>query len=217
MRPSPLSALRLYLLRCVVALAGPALSPLAASAQPADVLTCTGPFARDADEARLIKAFGAANVQRGRIEVGEGEKQAGAVLFPKDRKRRLQLTWQDGGKRRRPGTIYIREGSAWSVAAPGGGRIAPGATLLEVEAANGGPFTILGFGWDYGGTATDWRGGRLAGAGGGCSLIIRFNQTPEAGSDSPDDVSGDREFSSSDAAIRAVKPFVGEILLSWPD
>lgn len=192
------------------ALAGPAF----AQAGP---LACTGPFARDAGEAALVKAFGARNVRRAAIEVGEGEKLPGAVIFPKDRKRRLELTWQDGAKRRRPATIYIREGSAWTVAVPSAGRIGLGATLLAVEAANGRPFGILGFGWDYGGTANDWRGGELDKAGGGCKLTIHFAETPDAGGSARDRVTGDREFSSSDGDIRAVRPVAGEILLSWTD
>jgi hypothetical protein len=140
----------------LVACAGTAL------AQAPNLLACNGPFARDADEAALIKTFGAANVQRARIEIGEGEKADGAILFPKDSKRRLELIWRDGKKRRQPGTIYVREGSAWAVTGPAGERLAIGSALAAVEAANGKPFSILGFDWDYSGTAADWQGGKLA-------------------------------------------------------
>ncbi|WP_332680694.1 hypothetical protein [Bosea sp. (in: a-proteobacteria)] len=204
LRPAPLAAVL-------------ALGALPAFAQAPSPIACSGPFARNADEAALIRAFGAANVRRTRIEVGEGEKQPGAILFPNDRKRRIELTWHDGAKRRRPATIYIREGSQQAVLAPDGARIAIGTTLAEVEKANGRPFTILGFGWDYAGTATDWRGGKLTKAGGGCRLLVRFHDTPGANGAALERVSGDREFASSDADIRAVKPVIGEILLSWAD
>jgi hypothetical protein len=188
-----------------------------ARAQTADLLACSGPFARDADEAALIKAFGTANVQRARIEIGEGEKAAGAILFPKDRKRRLELIWRDGKKRRGPGTIYVREGSAWSVAGPASERLAIGSTLSAVEAANGKPFSILGFDWDYSGTAADWQGGKLAKAFGGCRLTIRFGYPKGADAKALDRLSGDKEFSSSNPDMRLVKPIAYEILLSWPD
>lgn len=197
--------------------AGLAFGALPATAQAPAPVACTGPFARDADEAALIRAFGATNVRRARIEIGEGEKQPGAILFPNDRKRRIELTWQDGAKRRRPGTIYIREGSNQAVLAPDGTRIAIRTPLAAVEKANGRPFTILGFSWDYAGTASDWRGGKLAKAGGGCRLLVRFHDTPGANAAALDRVSGDREFASSAADIRAVKPVVGEILLSWSE
>ena len=187
------------------------------AAQPLAPVACTGPFARNADESALIRAFGKNNVRRARIEIGEGEKQQGAMIFPGDSKRRIELIWQDGAKRRRPATIYIREGSNQSVEGPDGTRIALGTTLAAVERANGGPFTVLGFGWDYAGTATDWRGGKLAKAGGGCRLLLRFHDTQGADGAALDRVSGDSEFSSGDADIKAVKPVVGEILLSWTE
>ena len=141
----------------------------------------------------------------------------GAIIFPGDGKRSIELIWQDGAKRRHPATIYIREGSNQSVEDPDGTRIAIGTTLAAVEKANGAPFTILGFGWDYAGTATDWRGGKLAKAGGGCRLLLRFHDAPDANGAALERVTGDQEFASSDADIRAVKPVVGEILLSWTD
>lgn len=188
-----------------------------ASAQTPDLLACTGPFARDADEAALIRAFGAANVQRARIEIGEGEKAAGAILFPKDKRRRLELIWRDGKKRRGPATIYVRDGSAWAVAGPAGERLTIGSALAAVEAANGKPFSILGFDWDYSGTAADWQGGKLAEAFGGCRLTIRFGYPKGADAKALDRLSGDKEFSSSNPDMRLVKPTAYEILLSWPD
>lgn len=195
----------------LVALAGTAF------AQAPDLLACTGPFAREADEAALIKAFGAANVQRARIEIGEGEKAAGAILFPKDKKRRLELIWRDGKTRRGPSTIYVRQGSAWAVAGPAGERLAIGSALAAVEAANGKPFSILGFDWDYSGTAADWQGGKLEKAFGGCRLTIRFGYPKDADAKALDRLSGDKEFSSADPDMRLVKPTAYEILLSWPD
>lgn len=188
-----------------------------AQAQTADLLACNGPFARNADEAALIRAFGAGNVQRTRVEIGEGEKASGAILFSKDRKRRLELIWRDGKKRRGPGTIYIREGSNWAVAGPAGERFTIGSALAAVEAANGKPFSILGFGWDYSGTANDWQGGKLEKAFGGCRLTIRFSYPEGADAKALDRLSGDKEFSSSDPDMRLVKPTAYEILLSWPD
>ncbi|WID97660.1 hypothetical protein QO058_05220 [Bosea vestrisii] len=192
-------------------------SAVTAGAQTADLLACNGPFARNADEAALIRAFGAENVQRARIEIGEGEKAAGAILYPKNRKRRLELIWRDGAKRRGPGTIYVREGSGWAVAGPAGERLAIGTALAMVEGANGKPFSILGFDWDYSGTAADWQGGKLAGAFAGCKLTVRFGYPKGADVKALDRLSGDKEFSSSDPDMRLVKPTAYEILLSWPD
>lgn len=203
---------------CFAALAIALLVALA-SAQMPTVLDCTGPFARNADEAALARAFGAANVKRAEIDVGEGFTNPGAIVFPDQPKRRIEIIWRDPAKRRGPGTIRLRNGSAWSIRPPGPGerRLATGATLAEVEAANGQPFTILGFDWDSAGYAADWGNGTLARPVGGCSLELLFAPDPAAPGSARAAVSGDRESRSSDPAIRAVKPVVARISLEWPE
>ena len=104
-----------------------------------------------------------------------------------------------------------------AVAGPAGERLAIGSALAAVEAANGKPFSILGFDWDYSGTAADWQGGKLEKAFGGCRLTIRFGYPKDADAKALDRLSGDKEFSSADPDMRLVKPTAYEILLSWPD
>lgn len=199
-------------------LAGSALGlalTLAASAQQPDRLACLGPFSRGADEAALIKAFGAANVARAEIDVGEGLTEPGAIVFPKDPKRRLEVLWHDSARRRRPSSVSVAPEAIWQIAVPGAEpAIRMGLPLVQVEAANGRPFAILGFGWDRGGHAGDWKGGRLAKLDGDCALSLRFE--PEPGFLGMEAISGDRPFSSADARIRAVKPVVVEVRLTWP-
>jgi hypothetical protein len=195
----------------VVALA----AGLAADAQQPDLLACRGPLARDGSEAALVKAFGAANVTRAAIDVGEGMTEPGTIVFAKDPKRRIDILWHDGARRSRPSTISVAPGAIWRIAVPDAEpAIRQGMSLAQVEAANGRPFEILGFGWDRGGHAGDWKGGRLARPDGGCELSLRFE--PEPGFLAMDAISGDRPFSSADARIRAVKPVVVEVRLNWP-
>jgi hypothetical protein len=187
----------------------------AASAQQPDLLACRGPLARDGSEAALAKAFGAANVTRAAIDVGEGMSEPGTVVFAKDPKRRIEILWHDNARRSRPSTISVAPAAIWRIAVPDAKpAIRQGMSLAEVEAANGRPFEILGFGWDRGGHAGDWKGGRLAKPDGGCELSLRFE--PEPGFLAMDAISGDRPFSSADARIRAVKPVVVEARLVWP-
>lgn len=186
-----------------------------ARAQQPDLLACRGPFARLGDEAALIAAFGPAKVTRAEIDLGEGMTGPGAIVFGGDPQRRLEILWHDGARRSRPATISVSPGAIWRIDVPGAQpAIRLGLTLAEVEAANGRPFEILGFGWDRGGHAGDWKGGRLAKPDGGCELTLRFE--PEPGFLAMDAISGDRPFSSADARIRAVKPVVVEVRLNWP-
>jgi hypothetical protein len=187
----------------------------AAGAQQPDLLACRGPLARDGSEAALAKAYGSANVTRAAIAVGEGMTEPGTIVFAKDPKRRIDILWHDGARRIRPSTISVAPTATWRIAIPDAEpAIRQGMSLAQVEAANGRPFEILGFGWDRGGHAGDWKGGRLARPDGGCELSLRFE--PEPGFLAMDAISGDRPFSSADARIRAVKPVVVEVRLNWP-
>ena len=67
-----------------------------------------------------------------------------------------------------------------------------------------------------GGVITDWQGGALAKMPGGCELRFGFNPWADAPDEARDKVSGEKEFLSSDPNMRASKPTVSEIILSYP-
>ena len=210
MSPSLLLFRHLACLLCVT-LATPAL----AQSEAPTVLDCTGPFARTADERTLARVFGAANVERAAIPVGEGNTEPGTVVFARDPTKRIDILWHDSYAR--PNVVIIRNGSTWPVAVTGLDRpVTNGATLAEIEAMNGKPFTLTGFGWDLGGYTNGWDGGRLDKPVGGCNLSLRFDPPADAPGDALDKVNGDVEFSSTDSAMRQVKPVVIEIELGWP-
>ncbi|MDQ3283968.1 MAG: hypothetical protein M3Q69_21395 [Acidobacteriota bacterium] len=188
------------------------------AAYAADEITCTGVWSPDTSEKKLIAQFGAANVTRGTIHVAEGDTTPGTILFPNDAKRRVEIVWRDTKKRQTPEWLRIPADSEWKTFSG----IHVGSKLEEIEKLNGAPFTLNGFGWDYGGIVTDWRGGKLATAGGKCHMQLSFDiKTPE---NPPkimqraiDGVSGDRELSSSDTKMRMVRPFVAMIVISYPE
>jgi hypothetical protein len=165
-------------------------------------------------EQLLITRYGRANVKRAQIYLAEGAEAPGTVVFPKDESKRIEIVWR--GKRQKPEWIRIPAGSTWTFAG-----IRVGMPLAEVEKLNGRPFTLSGFDWDYGGAVTNWRGGKLAQAGKPCIVQITFDRTVP---DNPtktlekaiDETSGDRELGSNAANVRAVKPHVGQITISYP-
>ena len=178
-------------------------------------LGCTGPFARDADERKLAQVFGAINVERADISIGEGNTEPGTAIFARDPLKRIDILWHEGYAR--PNVVIIRNGSTWPVAVTGLDKpVANGATLAEIEAMNGKPFTLTGFGWDLGGYTNGWDGGRLDMPVGGCNLSLRFEPASDAPSDALDKVNGDVEFLSTDSAVRQTRPVVIEIELGWP-
>ena len=190
-------------------------APALAQGQLPAVLDCTGPFARDSDERRLSQVFGTANVERADVPVGEGNTEPGTVIFAKDPARRIDILWHDAYSR--PNVVIIRNGSTWPVAVSGVDKpVANGATLAEIEAINGRPFTLTGFGWDLGGYTYSWDGGRIDKPVGGCNLSLRFDPASDAPGDALDKVNGDVEFPSTDPAMRQTRPVVIEIELGWP-
>lgn len=199
---------------------GPALAQSGekfASKEVPATLSCAGPITRDADEAALVAAFGARNVVAEDIYVGEGAFEPGTAIYPDDEARRIEILWHDPDARRRPARVMLHEPSSTRFALGDGGTLAVGATLEDVEAANGGPFDLYGFDWDYGGTVSDWRDGRLGALPGGCVLFARFAPGPDADPDASFEVAGDQVFSSARPAMRAARPIVSMLSYGFAD
>jgi hypothetical protein len=148
--------------------------------------------------------------------LGEGEFWPGTVLFPEDSLRRAEVTWRDTAGRRRP--WYIRLAgtrSVWHV----NGHIRLGTTLRELERLNGKPFTMSGYGWDYGGRVMDWNGGALDTLLHQADSRIRFSLFPDsAGLETRaySQISGDRTYSSALPALQQLNPDIWEIFLDFP-
>jgi hypothetical protein len=202
----------------IAALATSALLPstMAPAAPPAadgkNVLQCEGAFARDGSHAKLVQAFGKGSVAFLDVEGAEGEKLKASVVYPDEPRRRVEVIWHDEKARSRPATIRVGFKSQWRTLR--GLRI--GSDLAEVEKINGKPFKLYGFDWDYGGNVSSWMGGTLGTVAGGCDFRLAFNPWADAPDEARDKVSGDKEFLSSDPNMRASKPTVSEIILSYP-
>lgn len=203
----------------------PAPPPTKSAAGPAEIktLSCDGPFSKDASEASLKEAFGPENVVFKSVPGAEGMESNATVIFPNDPARTVTVFWYDEEKRQRPATIQVEADYAsdpegtnpwkteilWQSAQ--GLRI--GSTLEEVETINGKPFQLSGFGWDYGGYATSWEGGKLDTVQGGCGLSVRFAPTSEA----PETVAGDTTLTSDGKDVRAAKPRVSELSIGYAE
>lgn len=191
----------------------PAAKPAVAAQPAAERLACSGRFAADATHASLVAAFGKDVVALQKVDGAEGEKIEATVIFPKQPAKRLEVFWVD--EKKRAGIASVRLGPTATWIAPNGLRI--GASLGEVEKANGRPFDLSGFDWDYGGTVTDWKGGALAEPSpGGCRVSVGFLKPQNAPAAAADAVAGDTTFASTDKNMRAVKPVVGSLAFGYP-
>jgi hypothetical protein len=146
-----------------------------------------------------------------RIQIGEGETMPGTVLFLGDSLRTAEIIWADTITRRRPARFILRGSrSLWQT--PQG--ISLGTTLQELERLNGRPFTLAGFGWDYGGAVTDWGGGALDTALSG--MILYLDPGSEQYQSAPySQVLGDRDYSSSLKPMQQMNPKVSQIFIDF--
>lgn len=157
-----------------------------------------GPITALSSLSTLQALFGWKNVKMCKLPGAEGETIDGARINAGPG-RELEIVWEDGTVGRRIADVRLT-GKAWTL--DNGLRL--GSTVPEVEAVNGRPFKLSGFGWDYGGWAT-FEGGGL-----GAGLAIRFLPSEEHYST---EITGDRSVSSDSSTLRAAHPLVTELVI----
>jgi hypothetical protein len=84
-----------------------------------------------------------------------------------------------------------------------------------LEKLNHKPFKVKGFNKDGVATVSDWDGGLLSNLAGGCKSGLSLRADPKVPADTISAAADEKDFSSSDAAIRAAKPVVSEILIGY--
>ena len=190
-------------------------APLSAQqrAQPtgAHVVACSGTFAKDSSHLELATAFNSKNITFADVEAADGTKVPASILFPNDPKRRLEVWWSNITARKDIHLIVIGGQSTWT--APEGLRL--GQTLEQVEKINHKAFKLKGFDKDRIATVSDWDGGELATLAGDCNAGLSLRADAKASAEKIGAISADKEYSSSDPAIRATKPTISEILIGY--
>ena len=141
----------------------------------------------------LVQTFGAENIKKQAIYVGEGEEMPGYLIFP-DTKDELQIAYDTTIAKDKPAFIRVeQEGTHWKTSTG----ISIGTTIEELVKINGHDFDFLGFEWDYGGFVTDWKNGKL-----NTDLRIRLGKD---GGNLPTELIGDRTLSSNNPKIKGQK------------
>jgi len=91
----------------------------------------------------LRAALGKRNVSLEMVQPEGGKgRVSGAVLYPGDAKKRIELAWQDTLAKSRPRWARVRNASSWWHT-PAGVRV--GTTLQDLEKLNGRAFTVMSF------------------------------------------------------------------------
>jgi hypothetical protein len=188
-----------------------AVPPAGKPAQPARAVACSGIFGKNSGHLKLATLYGAQNIDFTEVSGDAGGTLMASVLFPNDPKRRLEVLWDDNQSRAGTALIVITDQSTWT--APKGLHL--GLPLAALEKLNGKPFKLKGLDKNERSQVSDWNGGALVMLPGGCKLGIWLKADAKASPDARAAMTGDQEFDSSDAAVKAVKPVVGEILLGY--
>lgn len=182
-------------------------------AEAARAVACSaGAFAKHSDHLKLAQAYGVHNVDFAQVTGDDGSAMMASVLFPNDPKRRLEVLWDDDAQRAGTRMIVIEGQSTW--AAQKGVRL--GLPLAALEKLNGKPFKLMGFEKDGGmAVVSDWNGGALSLLTDGCKIGVQFKPDSKAPPTALSAAGSDKEFASSDPAIRAAKPVIGEIIVAY--
>ena len=174
-------------------------------------VACSGTFGKDSSHLKLAMTYDSKNIAFTDVDSSNGTKVPASVLFPKDPKRRLEVWWANPAARSDTYLIVINGKSDWS--APGGLRL--GLNLAQLEKLNHKAFKLKGFDKDGTATVSDWDGGVLASLPGGCKSGVTLRADPKVAADTVATLTADKEYSSQDPEIRAVKPAVSEILIGY--
>lgn len=139
-----------------------------------------------------LKALLGKQVKITKLDGPEGTVIEGAKAFP-GTDRELEIMFNPEGAKKEIWDIVV-VGKAWKFA----NGLKLGLTMTEIEKINGKPFSISGFGWDYGGYA-NFEGGTLEG-----KVSVRFD--PGENVQVPDALSGDQQIPTTDKKLRALNP-----------
>jgi len=181
--------------------------------QAGRILDCESTFPPQLTAAVLEKTFGAQHLGAGEIHTGEGQFHEVTVLFPKSAEDRVEIVWKDTVQKHSPAQVWIcGERSRWKTRTG----LTVGMDLRSVEALNRRPFLLTGFSYDYAGTETSWRNGKLAASKSSpCNVRAVFAE-PRVETAFSRQVLGGGEFSSGHPAMQALNPRIERLWLAYP-
>ncbi len=197
--------------------AAPATPPATAEvAKPATianpVIACNGTstIKPDVTKESLIATYGTENVTEETLPWVDSEEKA-VILFANDPELRIEFLWLDktsGGPR-----VIQTDGTRWT--GPLGLHVK--ASMADVEAASGAPISLMGFSNHNAGEANDFHGGKLEVRDPGCRATLIFAMPNDLPSEAVGPVNNDPDkvYSSDSPEMRAARPFLNTIVLSY--
>ena len=180
---------------------------LCAAPAVAETLDCHYPV-RMGESAKSLLARIGARAKIVTMKDEEGNPFRAVILFGGDPKRRLVAWFVDDTLSHVEGVFAESGATAWSVRG-----LKVGSTLAQVEAANGGPIDVEGFGSDLAGRTT-MRGGALDKPVASCYIGIHLKEP--VGAQASPAISDGEIHPSTDPDLRALAPIVAELSVAGP-
>jgi hypothetical protein len=185
-----------------------------------------GPVTSKTTRADLIRFFGAKEVQDDYVPGGgDADPRPGTWVNRDHADESLALQWNDDTPESHISVVAVcpsdtGEESIGSCRWHTLEGISLGTSLKTLEKLNGRMFKLLGMDWDYGGLVTSWGGGLLEHIEAKCGeLSLQMDEPPGQPSDERaellDQISGDKEFSSSHSAMQRLNPRVSTMSVSF--
>jgi len=115
-----------------------------------------GGMSFQSSERQIMQHFGKKNTESTIKSFFKGKRLLATVVYP-GTKNELTFFWKDEQKSQCFEILVSAESERWKTAEG----IRVGTTLSELNRANGNSFEYAGFDWTYGGTVSNWQGGKL--------------------------------------------------------
>jgi len=186
------------------------------SAKVAPTISCDSGSLLNAGSSKdaLIEAHGAENVVEQKVPWVDSEINA-VILFPNDPTMRAEVLWFEDTTGA-PDAARVSGGADSLWVGPAGLRL--GASVADVEVANGGPFAMTAFENHNHGEVSNFLGGKLdRGPDASCFVHLAMGAGANAPEGAVAALSGDSEksFRSDSAEVLAVSPVVTEFTISF--
>jgi len=184
-----------------------------------------GPITGNSTRADLVRFFGAKYVEDDYVSSGgDANSQMGTIVHRSKPNLELHVLWNEDKPERHVKLVVIcpeeesNTACAWHTAEG----ITVGTTLKTLEKLNARPFRLMGIDWDYGGKIVSFNQGKLERLRPKCGgMTLQLEEGPGTPSEQRaawiDEISGDKEFWSSDPAMQGVNPAVQWMSISFEE
>ncbi len=117
-----------------------------------------GIIEQDSSYESLEKRVGKKHIKRTDVYIAEGFCESGALLYPNDSRRQVEIFWGDKINESHPTSVQISSSDSWWKLPYD---IGIGTSAMTLYKLNGKTFSFAGTGWDYGGYIHHWTEGNL--------------------------------------------------------